>query len=287
MSRKPRIDVIGGVYHVIQRGNNREYIFQIDVYKNYMFELIKEYRDVMQFEIYGFVFMDNHYHIIIKTFSTPLNKIMHRVNTKFSKYYNIRNKRTGHVFENRYKSILVKDDKYLLSLLRYIHQNPVRARMCKSVSNYLWSSDYYYRNNKIDEGVDIDFILDMFSKDRLKALNEYRKFMDEDYMEEEAIFEKSDFLGALEDEDLNIEKERKEDKRISLDDILYEVCKDEMIYKNIKGASRKRMLKKHKCEYIKLALESNYTMDEIGNNIGISAAAVCKLINTEREKGGK
>ena len=165
MGRKPRFEYPGGVYHIIQRGNNREYIFENNEEKKFIIGLLKEYGEKFGFDLYGYVIMSNHYHLIIKLSDVPLQDIMHRINNKFSKDFNKKYKRTGHVFENRYKSILVIDDKYLLSLLRYVHQNPVIAHMCKNVYDYIWSSDRLYRENNIHNGiVNIDFILDIFSE---------------------------------------------------------------------------------------------------------------------------
>lgn len=139
MGRKSRFEYPGGIYHLIQRGNNREFIFEQKEDKEYLLELIKEYRETMGFKLYGYVIMGNHYHLIIRISETPLKDIMHRINNIFSRHYNRKNKRTGHVFENRYKGILVIDDRYLLSLLRYVHQNPVSANICKNIKDYHWS----------------------------------------------------------------------------------------------------------------------------------------------------
>jgi len=237
--------------------------------------LIEEYKAIMDFELYGFVLMDNHYHLVIKTLDTQLQDIMHRINNKYSKYYNYKNKRTGHVFENRYKGILVKDDKYLLSLIRYIHQNPVRANMCKRVKDYKWSSDIYYRNNNIGEIVDIDFILDIFSKNRQQAIISYGRFMDMDKMEEDSIFEDVVFIGGNQDTTNNKPKELIQRK--SLDEILYEVTKNKAIYEDIKKGSRKRKLTIYKQEYINQSIYANYIMKEIGANISISEVAVYKM----------
>jgi len=143
MGRKPRIEFDGAVYHVIQRGNNKEYIFKKAEHKKYFLSKLSEIKNLLDFEIYGFVLMDNHYHFIIKCHESSISNIMHRINSNFGKYYNISYRRSGHVFQDRYKGLLVKDDKYLLSLLRYVHQNPVKANMCKNVCDYKWSSDYF------------------------------------------------------------------------------------------------------------------------------------------------
>ena len=202
---------------------------------------------------------------------------MHRINNKFSRNYNIKNKRTGHVFENRYKGILVIDDRYLLSLLRYVHQNPVSAHMCKNITDYTWSSDKYYRTNNDQEIVDIDFILNVFSNNRIDAIRTYINFMDENKREDVSVFEDVDVIGKVNTSELDeyIKSEIK-----SLDQILDEITKDIKIYTDIKLGSRKRYLSSYKKEYINVAIKANYTMKEIGANISISDVAIFKIHNS-------
>ncbi|MDD2447949.1 MAG: transposase [Tissierellia bacterium] len=279
MGRKPRLEYPGGVYHIIQRGNNREYIFGNDHDKRFIIDLIKEYRDKLKFDLYGYVIMSNHYHLILKLSDVPLQDIMHRINNKYSRNFNKTYNRTGHVFENRYKGILVIDDKYLLSLLRYVHQNPVLARMCKWVSDYPWSSDRLYRlNNKSNGIVNIDFILDIFTKDRVDAIKSYIDFMDENKKEDIGVFEDADVIGAVNTR--VIDEYIKSDTK-SLDKILKDVTEDETLYNNIKEGSRKRNLSRYKKEFIDIAIKSGYTMEEIGKSISISATAIFKIHNAQ------
>lgn len=276
MSRKPRFEYPGGVYHLIQRGNNREFIFREMEDKEYFLDLIKEYREIMEFELYGYVIMGNHYHLIIRIAETPLKDIMHRINNKFSRYYNRKNKRSGHVFENRYKGILVIDDRYLLSLLRYIHQNPVSANMCENTEDYIWSSDKYYRSNNGEGMVDIDFILNMLSKNRTDAIIAYKDFMDENKKEDISAFEQVDIIGKV--NTIMLDDYLKKEKK-GLDEILHEITNDEKIFNEIKLGSRKRYLSTYKKQFIESAIKANYTMKEIGKNISISDAAVFKIHN--------
>jgi len=178
MGRNPRIEYSGAIYHVIQRGNNREYIFRNEIHKGYLVKIIRETKAKMPFNIFAYVFMDNHYHILMQTFETPLSTLMHRINNRYSKYYNYTSRRTGHVFENRYKSILVQDKSYLLALIKYIHSNPVKANMCPAMDAYKWSSDVFYRRN-MRNIVDIGFALDMLSLDGISAIRKYIEFMDD------------------------------------------------------------------------------------------------------------
>lgn len=276
MSRKPRLEYPGGVYHLIQRGNNKEFIFRAMDDKKYLLDLIKEYREIMEFELYGYVIMGNHYHLIIRITETPLRDIMHRINNKFSRHYNQKHKRSGHVFENRYKGILVMDDKYLLSLLRYVHQNSVSAKICDNVEDYIWSSDKNYRFNDKNGIVDIDFILNMLSENRLAAIEAYKKLMDENKKEDISAFEQVDIIGKI--NTMMLDEYMKKEKK-SLDTILSEVTEDKKIIKEIKAGSRKRYLSSYKRKFIEIAIKQNYTMKEIGKSISISDAAVYRILN--------
>ena len=117
-----------GIYHVYQRGNNREYLFKNDDIKKFFIHQAKEYNKKYDFEMLAYVIMDNHYHFIIKTNKDSLGEIMFNVNNVFVKYLNKQLNRTGHAFESRYKCKRIETDANLVWLLRYVHRNPLRAR---------------------------------------------------------------------------------------------------------------------------------------------------------------
>lgn len=283
MGRKPMLEYSGGVYHLIQRGNNREFIFNRNEDKEYFLELIREVQIIMGFECYGFVIMGNHYHLIFKRHEVSIRDIMHRINSHFSRYYNQKNKRTGHVFENRYKGYPVSDDRYLLSLLRYVHQNPVAAKICGRVCDYRWSSDQYYRKNNDLSLVNINFVLGIFCEERSKAIPAYCEFMDADKLEIPVDFEvlprnEPDKKTAEANPLIKSVDDREYHKsQLSLERLLKDVAGDEEIYQAIKSGSRKRALSVFKKNFIKLAIKENYTMREIGDFISVSEVAVYKM----------
>lgn len=268
---------------MIQRGNNREYIFNRNDDKEYFLELIREVQIIMGFECYGFVIMGNHYHLIFKRYDVPIQAIMHRINSHFSRYYNQKNKRTGHVFENRYRGYHVNDDRYLLSLLRYVHQNPVAAKICGRVCDYRWSSDHYYRKNNALCLVNINFVLGIFSEDRSKAIPAYCEFMDASKLEIPADFEaptrneteKKTAESSSHSAPVNSTDQKKSQR--SLEIILTDVTGDEEIYHAIKSGSRKRFLSVFKKNFFELAVRENYTMREIGAFISVSEVAIYKM----------
>jgi REP element-mobilizing transposase RayT len=221
--------------------------------------------------------MDNHYHLIIETKEKPLQKIMQKVNNAYSKSYNKRHQRMDHVFGGRYKALLVNDDRYLLTLLRYIHTNPVRAGIQKSMAAYSWSSDCFYRQNT-KKLVHIDKILDMFSKNRMVAINEYQRFMDCDdpTLNHKDIFETGLVIG--EEDKQNDCHEGGSSNKETLDEILKRDVANDETFHLIKAGSRQRFLRDDKISYVKAALEQGYTFNEIGTNIAISATAANRMV---------
>ena len=279
MGRPWREEYKGGIYHVIARGNNKEYIFKEDIDKGYFIKQLKESIDGMNYRVFGYVLMDNHYHILIQTMDKKLQEIMHQINNKYSKYFNAKYKRVGHVFQGRYKATLVQDERYLIWVLRYIHQNPVQAGICETVSGYKWSSDVFYRRG-IKGFVNVDIVLNMLAADRNKAVKKYMELMSE---REEKDYEKEKIIGD-EAYQLMCLSRRKTEERKRLDEILIETGISEEDYALVKSGSRKRRLTQYKLEYAKAALALRYTYKEIAHNINITESSVKDLIYRNESK---
>ncbi len=279
MGRRPRIEYYGAIYHIIHRGNNKAFIFEENEEKVELLKIISEVKEIFDFYLLAYVIMDNHYHFIIKTHNIPISQIMHRINTRYAKYYNRKKERTGSPFEGRYRSILVQNESYLIRLIRYIHNNPVYANICSYMINYKWSSDIFYRMN-LDNLVNIEELLDSFSSDRLQAIKKYKELMEEppeDYKTLNEEFEQVEIIGK-EEFKKSLNEENKSQGYISLDDILKSVCKIESDYTLIKEGSRKRYLLKYKYEYASKALNHGYTTEEISKNINITGGAIRKIL---------
>jgi len=274
LGRAWREEYCGGIYHVIARGNNKEYIFNENIDKGYFMKLLKENMEGMSYRIYGFVLMGNHYHIILQVFGKKLQEIMHQINNKYSKYFNYKYKRVGHVFQGRYKAIIVQDERYLISLIRYLHQNPVKAGICRSVGEYKWSSDVFYRTNN-NSFVSIETVLDMLSKDRKEAINQYKEHMRQ---EEQTDYDNVKVVGE-EAYQILCSTKKKVEQRKRLDEILIGMGISQEIYELIKSGSRRRDLTIHKISYLKEAIRLNYTHEEMGHNIGITESAVRSMIS--------
>lgn len=272
MGRPWREEYKGGIYHVIARGNNKEYIFKESIDKGYFIKLIKETIKGMGYQVFGYALMDNHYHLIMQTHDKKLQEIMHQINNKYSKFFNIKYERVGHVFQGRYKALLVQDETYLVGLLRYVHQNPIKAGLCKVAREYRWSSDYLYRNND-DSFININIILDMLDMDRKLAMKRYAEVMLE---EDEQDYEKGKLIGE-EAYQLMCSSRRGTVEKKRLDEILFDTGISLEDFQAVKSGSRKRNLTEYKLRYAKEALTLSYTYKEIGKNINLSDSAIKDL----------
>jgi hypothetical protein len=132
----------------------------------------------MGYEIYAYCLMGNHLHLLLKTNASPLEDIFKRLGIRYVSYFNRKYERTGHLFQGRYLSEAVENDSYLLSVLRYIHQNPVNAGLCTTPEEYPWSSSKGYLRGT-DEIVDTEFVLSLFSEDSQRQVSLYTDFMSE------------------------------------------------------------------------------------------------------------
>jgi REP element-mobilizing transposase RayT len=144
MARQWRIEYPGALYHVLSRGNGRRDIFLSDDDWSLFLSLLEELSDRFDIEIFAYVLMGNHYHILLRTLNANLSKAMQWFGTAYTRKFNISNHQSGHLFQGRFKSILVENDAYLLRLSCYIHRNPLRAGMVERLSEYRWSSYRYY-----------------------------------------------------------------------------------------------------------------------------------------------
>jgi putative transposase len=180
MARRGRIEFEGGFYHVITRGNQRQKVFiEEKDFLKYL-EFLSDYRDRYSFFLYAYVLMGTHVHLLLETGKVPLSKILQGINQRFTMYFNRRYGTVGHLFQGRYKAILCDRDSYLLSLVKYLHCNPVRAGMVRQPEEYPWSSYRAYLGLNKDGLVDTGLVLGMFSKDLKRGRRLFREYMREE-----------------------------------------------------------------------------------------------------------
>lgn len=180
MARKPRIEYEGALYHVITRGNQKQKIFKESHDYRKFLDIISAYKQRYHFRIYAYVLMTNHVHLLIETQEVPLSKILQGINQSYTMYYNHKYKTVGHLFQGRYKAILCDRDRYLLTLLKYIHYNPLRAQIAETLDNYPWSSykAYLTEENRSDI-IDTEQVLALFSENKVIAQKQYKVFMND------------------------------------------------------------------------------------------------------------
>jgi len=161
MPRQPRRKSESGIYHVMLRGINKQPIFSSDADKSYFLKVLEKYRERCGFTLYGYCLMSNHVHLLLKeTENFPLGAIMKRIAGSYVYWYNLCYQRVGHLFQDRFRSEPVDDDSYFLTVLRYIHQNPVKAGMHRRIGDYKWSSYADYKSESV-EPVDTRLAIDI------------------------------------------------------------------------------------------------------------------------------
>jgi REP element-mobilizing transposase RayT len=174
MPRQARRKSESGLYHVMMRGINHQTIFYDQEDFNKFLDILAEYKASEGFKIFAYCLMNNHIHLLIKEEKSTLEQIFKKIGVKFVYWYNVKYNRIGHLFQDRFKSEPVNNDKYLLTVMRYIHQNPIKAGISQSIENYDYSSyqDYLYPSRSIV--TDTDFILSMMNiKEFVTFNNEY------------------------------------------------------------------------------------------------------------------
>jgi putative transposase len=184
MPRKPRIEFSGAFYHVIVRGNQKQRVFKDAAdFQKYLLTLTV-YKNRTGCRIYAYVLMNNRLHLLIETQDIPLSKVMQGVNQTYTMYFNRRYRTVGHLFQGRYKAIVCDREAYLLGLLKYIHQNPLRAKIVDRLDQYPWSSHHAYtgKNNPLGlvDTDQVNQVLRMFSESKARSRTKYRQFMSEE-----------------------------------------------------------------------------------------------------------
>ena len=177
MARKPRLHYPGASYHVILRGNAGHDIFFDAQDRHRFFFLLQEGIEKYDHRIHGYCLMTNHIHLVIQVGDVSLSRIMQNVSFRYTSYVNHRLKQSGHLFQGRYKALLIDADSYLLQIIRYVHNNPVRAGIIIIPEDYPWSSHNVYLGNSSVPWLTTDWVLSQFSMNKRQAIELYRKYV--------------------------------------------------------------------------------------------------------------
>jgi putative transposase len=284
MARSLRITYPGAFYHITSRGNEQKAVFKSkqdrERFLEYLESAVQRYNTV----IHAYCLMDNHYHLLLETPSGNLARIMAHINGAYTNYFNTKRERYGHLFQGRYKAILVEADEYAKELSRYIHLNPVRAKIVGVPEEYEWSSySYYIGEKEAPEWLNMDFVLGYFGDKVSDSQKNYKKFVavltNQEYesplkdVVSSTLLGTQEFIGFIKDKYLSDKKEDKDlpalkvlKKKITMEDISHEV--DETIKVDIRLGRN-----------IKIYLIQKHTgerLDDIGERFGIGGSGVCQ-----------
>lgn len=174
MPRQVRKKSSIGIYHIMLRGVNQQQIFEEQEDCDKFLQVLKDCKAISGFNLFAYCLMGNHIHILLQETTESIDLVMKRIATRFVYWYNIKYQRAGHLFQDRFKSEPVEDDAYFLTVLRYIHQNPIKAGICKNVADYENSSykEYFKKSDLIDS----DFVFEIIAKDDFAIFNNEKVF---------------------------------------------------------------------------------------------------------------
>jgi REP-associated tyrosine transposase len=178
MARQLRIEYPGALYHVMSRGIERRELFRDDRDRERYLGILERSVERFGFRLYAYCLMGNHVHLALETGKVALSRVMKSVNTSYAGYFNVRHRRSGYLFQGRYKALLVDKDEYLLGLVRYIHMNPVKAAIVTRPGDYQWSSHRSYLS-KAPKWLAVDDVLERFGSRRSVARTRFAEFFKE------------------------------------------------------------------------------------------------------------
>lgn len=192
MPRAKRVKSESGIYHIILRGINQQVIFENEEDYEKFIEIILKYKAVSGYKVFAYCLMSNHIHLIIKEENEKIDQIVKRISGSYVYWYNWKYYRKGHLFQDRFKSEPIEDEKYLLTAIRYVHQNPVKAGIVENIDEYRYSSyNEYIKDGK--ELIDKDFIYEIVNKEGFIVFNNEKN--------EDKCLDIDDYVFRMTDED--------------------------------------------------------------------------------------
>jgi len=319
MPRQARLDAPGTLHHVIIRGIEKKQIVEHDEDKREFVSRMGDLSTQEKTNIYAWALMTNHAHILLRSGPSGLSRYMKRFLTGYAVYYNHRHKRHGHLFQNRYKSIVCEEDAYFQELVRYIHLNPIRANMVQNMSKldgYPWCGHAVIMGRRKNDWQDREYVLSWFGQKEKEAKKNYRRYVQEGI----SLGDRPDLVGGglirslggwsqvlpmrrhgdreLSDErilgsSLFVEQiNREADELIKhqlpeysrgriIKKVIQEICdKREVNIDELRNGSRRQTVSDAR-RSIAVKLVKNYgiPLSEIARHVGVSTSAVSKMLN--------
>lgn len=285
MGRRLRFHTPFSIHHVMLRGNNSQDIFFSDSDRHYMHKLLEESVKKFDHQILAFCFMTNHIHLAIQVQNKTLSQIMQNISYRYVSYMNKKHNRIGHLFQGRFKSIVVDGSKYLNELIRYIHLNPIRANIVKLPEDYIWSSHKSYLMINELSWLTSDTVLKNFGNNKKESLINYEKYVLEGIgIKSDLDFKVGHSEGILGDEKFiqsffsNLNKINK--TKITLDELSDKICHRFNLPKSALQSKRKERLVSHVRSLIAFFGRefTDLSMQEIATFLNRDATSLNKLL---------
>lgn len=275
MARPLRLEFAGALYHVTSRGDHQDAIYLTDEDRNTYLKILGDVCERYNWVVHAYCLMNNHYHILVETPDGNLSKGMRHLNGVYTQYFNRTHQRVGHVYQGRYKAIIVQKEAYLLEVARYIVLNPVRTQMIRSARDWPWSS-YRATAGQVDSPswLDSQWIIAHFAKRRATAIERYKQFVSEG-KNQPSIWEQLRNQIFIANEDYIEEIQRKIDKDADISEI--PTSQRRAMPKPIEHYAKKY---KHRDQAIIAAYKSGgYSMKEIAEYFDLHYSSVSRIIN--------
>ena len=206
MARLQRTYSNSGYYHIMLRGNERKKIFLDDEDRQKFIAIIRKKKIATNLLLYAYCLMDNHVHLVLRDDKNEISIIMKGIATSYAMFFNNKYGRVGHMFQDRFKSEAIEDERYLMAAIRYVHNNPVKAGMVENPEQYKWSSfECYITPDHMKTIVDADYILKIISENQRAAIDEFRRFSIKKN-ENQFMDEDSDSIRTLEDGEVYLKR---------------------------------------------------------------------------------
>ncbi|MBU0673440.1 MAG: transposase, partial [Proteobacteria bacterium] len=294
MARKPRIHYPGAFYHVMLRGNGGQNIFYSTADRSRFCLLMQEGVERYRHRIHAYCLMSNHVHLIIEVGTIPLSRIIQNLSFRYTRYINTKKKRIGHLFQGRYKSLLIDGDSYLLELVRYIHCNPVRAGLVKNPDVYRWSSHQAYLGKNTIPWLMTQFVLSQFAARPEKAQKLYHDFVQSGIFEaRRQEFHTGIFEGRILGDETFSESalalaEEQRSSRYSLKQIIDTVC---LVYginpELLSEPGKKQPAAMARAIVAYLVQEEDHSLTDLGNLVRRDLSALSRAAGRIRERAAE
>lgn len=284
MARRPRYHLHQGFYHVMIRGNDKQSVFFCENDYRKMSLLIQEGVERFKHKILAYCFMENHVHLIIQVDTIPLSCIMQNITFRYTRYVNRVYGKVGHLFQGRYKAIIVDGEPYLKELIRYVHLNPVRAGIVKLPELYYWSSHNVYLGNADLTWIDTSYMLNRFGAQPEQAVVRYKNFIHAGIgLEEDCIYERGMDKGILGNEQFVAKVQKSIQKSnsigtLTVQELVQAICDQYKVDEsNIKDQNRSREASRVRAVLALLVREIEHiTLEELAEAVGRDASSLSK-----------